>query len=100
MTQSIITKIDVSKVSSVYSGKVNSCCCGCSGTHKYASAIADQGRRIRGYDIAADEVSDRSIKSIVNKVIKASKDGVEVYFGRNCASVDVGSRTYIVYFER
>lgn len=55
-------------VLSVYSGRPG-CCCGCRGKHSYASATRDEASAERGYAVADDEVSDRSVATILRKVL-------------------------------
>ena len=90
---------NVDKVRSVYSGK-NGCCCGCRGNHRYASAFVDQASKDRGYQVTSDEVSDRSVKMVVNKVQKFFQDQAtdRVFWDDGFVSVDHGGRTYTVYF--
>lgn len=52
----------------VYSGKAGACSCGCAGKHKYAKEHVKYGAANRGYDISEDEISDRSVKLIINKL--------------------------------
>jgi hypothetical protein len=84
-------------VVSVYSGKAGKCMCGCSGKHTYASAHREWASKNRGYAIDDDEVSDRTVKIIFNKLLKigppnALDDG-RIIFAEN------GERTYTVYFK-
>lgn len=63
--------LDLSKVSSVYSGAQGKCCCGCSGKHSYASQHREWASKNRGYAIDDDQISDRSVKIITGKINKA-----------------------------
>lgn len=81
--------LTLDNVQSVYSGKANRCCCGCSGKHTH---VADVNR---GYPITADEVNDRTVKIIFNKVMKAGA----VKISDTCYSVDTDTRTYVVYLK-
>lgn len=96
-----VANVDASKVVKVYSGKANACACGCSGKYSYASQFRDVGSKGRGYKVDDDEVSDRSVKLIVNKLNKAGpvtdvdKDGnAETDY----AFAIVGERIYVAYF--
>ena len=84
--------LTLDNVMSVYSGKVNACCCGCSGKHTYASAHVVAAGVYRGYPVASDEVNDRTVKIIFNKAINA---GVEK-ISNTIYSVDTDTRTYII----
>lgn len=66
--------IDKSKVRSVYSGR-HGCCCGCVGNHRYATAFRNEGSEHRGYTVRDDEVSDRSVSIIVNKMNRVIESG-------------------------
>lgn len=91
--------IRLEDVVSVYSGKANRCCCGCSGKHTYSSAHRDTVRR--GYEVLDEEVNDRSVKMIFNKVfsgkygpaIQNSPDDETIWY------VDTDTRSYIVYLK-
>lgn len=95
--------VDLAQVSSVYSGKDNHCCCGCAGKHTYASAHVKWAGRDRGYAVTPDEVNDRTVKLIVNKinlcyaglVEGGRKDIQETDF----ISAVVGDRLYIAYLK-
>lgn len=68
--------IDKSKVISVYTGR-HGCCCGCNGNHRYASATAEQAGERRGYPIRDEDVSDRSVSLIVNRMNRIIAEGNE-----------------------
>ena len=57
----------VENVTKVYSGKLGSCMCGCGGKYSYSTMGAEADSP--GYDVS-DMVSDRSVKLIVNKVLR------------------------------
>ncbi len=87
-------KLEAAIVRSVYSGVAGACMCGCKGKHRYASAYRDQSSKARGYVVSDDEVSDRSITMIVNK-INANLQDAE--YDADYVAVDVGNRTYVAY---
>jgi len=94
--------VELNKVASVYSGQDGSCCCGCSGKHTYASQYRDWSSKDRGYEVKENEVSDRSVKTLVNKMNKLFEDGVEKEDGddpSNLVSVVNGNRLYIAYLN-
>lgn len=105
------TALTLENVQSVYSGKPG-CCCGCNGTHKYPSDARGRDKELRGYDIGEDEISDRSVKIIFNKVFggklgpaipnseregltaeQAAEEGEKIFF------VETDTRLLIVYFK-
>lgn len=85
--------IDISKVQSVYVGRVNKCCCGCSGKHTYASALRDVASKSRGYTVDDDEVNDVQVACVVNMIEQA-----EVVEGDMEYLVTVNGKTqYVAY---
>lgn len=90
--------INIENVSSVYSGKDGKCCCGCSGKHTYASAHVKWASKHRGYKVEADEVSDRSVKTIVNKINRLIKTGcIDADVDPKYTAVTDNGRLYIAY---
>jgi hypothetical protein len=93
-------KIDREKAKSVYSGKDGACCCGCSGTHYYASKHREEAGKSRGYNVEDKEINDKQVTRIINKIEKLAAAGVQidtvpdVYF-----SAVEGKRLYIVYYN-
>jgi hypothetical protein len=90
--------IDKTIVQSTYSGK-HGCCCGCLGTHRYASAHRKAGGRRRGLRIQDNEINDRSVAITVarmNKLIAAG--GQRVRISPELVSVQTDTRLYIAYF--
>lgn len=88
-------RIDRSAVKSVYSGTNGKCCCGCSGKHTYASAHVMEVGAKRGYAVQDDQISDRTVNLICNKVEKLPIN----YATSNCLSAVSGKRLYIVYWN-
>lgn len=93
---------DMSKVSGVYSGR-KGCACGCRG--KYAYASAHKGTRPSYYE-GDEAVSDKTVKTIVNKVDRLLRDPsspiVNVMIDRDgeWLAVDMmWDRTYTIYFR-
>jgi hypothetical protein len=91
-------KVVLEKVMSVYSGIDGKCCCGCSGKHTYASAHVRTGSRHRGYPVKDDEVNDRVVKRVVNKINRLIDAGEPVSIDEDFVSAVVGRRVYIAYF--
>ena len=64
--------LNLEKVTSVYSGKPNKCCCGCAGKHYYASATRARAGKARGYAVTDEDISDRMVKKVVAALNKAA----------------------------
>lgn len=56
-------------VLSAYNGKVG-CMCGCNGDYAYNEAKKDEGTKDRGYEVQDDELSDRKVKTRINRLLK------------------------------
>lgn len=85
--------IDPRRVASVYSGKPNRCCCGCSGTYHYPERNRDQA----GPEC---KVSDRGVARLISTVEKLiSEGGHRVQIWPGGVSVQTDSRLRAVYFE-
>lgn len=91
-------KIELSKVSSVYSGKAGKCCCGCSGTHSYASKHRGEAGNRRGYPVAADEIDDAEIQRVVALMNSPRNEG-NLENGGDYVSLVVGKRLYVAYMR-
>ena len=84
--------IDADKVVNVYSGR-HGCMCGCLGKYSYASRYQAAGGSRRGYAVADDEVSDRSVRVIVGKLNRNPNTKVE----DGVAWVEVNGRWLAAY---
>lgn len=85
----------VPQVKKVYSGTDGACMCGCKGSWKYASAHQAAGSASRGYPVTDADVSDRSVKLVVKKMLAcddAKQDG-NLYYGTS------NGRVYAVYLD-
>jgi len=82
-------------ITSVYSGINGRCCCGCSGKHRYASKYRESASNRRGYVVSDEEVSDRSVKIISNKVLNHP----DMVFNEDHAWTVIGNRLLIAYFK-
>lgn len=89
--------LTIDNVSSVYSGKINRCACGCAGKHTYSTAHKTWASKDRGYNVDDEEVNDRTVKTIFNKVMKASNMQM---ITPEIATFDTETRTYVVYFKK
>lgn len=88
--------LTLDNVASVYSGKRNMRACGCAGKHTYASTLREEASKSRGYKVDDDEVNDRTVKMIFNKVTK-SPDITKI--SDTCYYIDTDTRTYVVYLK-
>lgn len=88
--------IDVSRVTSVYSGKPG-CCCGCNGDHLYASAFRVWSSRNRGYPVTDTEVNDAAVRRQVAMMNRMPPSMLE--WEENHVAYETPSRLYIAYFD-
>jgi hypothetical protein len=86
--------IKLDTVLSVYSGKNERCCCGCAGKHTYASKYRDLATAKRGYKVNDEEVSDRSVKTIVRKM---NQFPGALKFANGHVSLVLNDRLYVAY---
>src|SRR5688572_19380799 len=94
-------QINLDNVHQVYSGATGKCCCGCAGKHTYSSKFQGFSSSHRGYAVSDDEVSDRSVKTIVNKIQKAAEQGrIEFVTDEFVSAVsESGERVLCAYFK-
>ena len=95
---------DINQVTCVYSGR-KGCACGCMGKYSYASKFRDARPSYYAHD-DDDGISDRSVKTIVNKVEQLLADPDS---GVNQIMIDEGgewfavdmywNRTYTIFFQ-
>lgn len=100
-------QIDPTQVRSTYTGKAHTCMCGCAGTYRYRTATAVAAGRARGYDVTADEISDRTVTATVNKLnrlpawhapLSLEADGYRHQDGA-IFYANVGTRTWVAYLN-
>jgi len=92
--------IDLQNVMSTYSGQRFKCACGCAGKHTYAKQYQELASKSRGYEVTDDEVSDRGVKIIVNKMNKLITEGYQTEVYDDFISVDTDERVYVAYFRK
>lgn len=92
-------KIKLENVKSVYSGINGRCCCGCSGKHTYPSTDIKAAGKARGYEIQQEEISDRTVKMMINKINKQIELNNIEYDEEDFISCVVGNRVYIAYLK-
>ena len=89
--------MELTKVFKVYSGKPG-CMCGCNGRYKMASAHAELAGTERGYAVDDEDISDRSVKIIFNKIMKNPAHKYDA--GANCVYVETETRNLVAYFTK
>jgi hypothetical protein len=92
--------IQFDAISSTYSGKNGRCCCGCAGKHTYTKQYQEWASKDRGYEVSDDEVSDRGVKTIINRMNKLITQGYEADLQDTYISVDADERIYVAYFKK
>lgn len=85
--------VDLAIVASVYVGKDGVCCCGCAGTHTYASQHTEFAGKERGY--AVDDSSEVDDVVVARAVATINRVGAE--WDGNIATAVVGRKIYIAY---
>lgn len=76
-----LSEVKLQSIAFVYSGKAHACCCGCAGKYRYASAHQAWGTQNRGYSVDAEDINDRFVKTVYNKMVKAEATGETEYNG-------------------
>lgn len=86
----------IDNVMKVYSG-AHGCMCGCLGNYRVNPKFVAEANKDRGYDYDADDISERSVKTIITKLIKAGATTDEGNEGQYIfAKTD--TRIYVAYF--
>jgi len=76
-------------VISVYSGKANKCCCGCSGKHYYAPGMGEEDYQVE---------NAAQVTRVINKIQKAHDQGRFIDDDDPCITcLEENGRWYIVY---
>jgi len=91
-------EISLSNVLCSYNGKPG-CRCGCLGKYSYLENTRKLASENRGYKITDDEISEQSVKFIINKLNKEAHKGIEV-IENYIYSIDIGNRTYSLYLKK
>lgn len=89
--------INVNDVASVYSGKSNTCYCGCAGTYTYNPQHVAYSSKSRGYEVGPEEVNLKRVTSIVRKLNKNIADVHDV--DDKIFTLQVGNHDYTVYLK-
>lgn len=93
--------IDLANVTAVYAGKPDKCMCGCAGKYSFASAHVDRVKK-QGHWITDNDVSDRSVKILVNKVNALLANGHVAEIGKGLdgdafVCIETDTRRYVIY---
>lgn len=100
----VVKMPDFETVFQAYTGKAG-CMCGCNGKYSVASKHRKFASEDRGYAHDDEDISDRSVKIIYNKIAKALARGEKLTtsskpFGcsTNYISYEVNNRYLVVYY--
>lgn len=91
----------IEDVASVYIGRANRCCCGCSGNHIYQESTREFAGKRRGYAVADSEINQKELERVFNLVFGdryrdksfQNREGDNSIWVRETKTVQ-----YIVYF--
>ena len=93
-----LPEIKIEQVDCVYIGKPNLCRCGCAGKYVYTKANLKWSSANRGYTVTADEVSDKKVQSVINKMRKNQTMGIQV-LENYIFSLQIGKTEYSIYLK-
>ena len=82
-------------VMSVYTGRANRCCCGCSGVHSYSEQHREAASKNRGYPVKDDEIDDETVRRVVNHINKAKNAVAEGGY----VFVESKARLHVAYLK-
>ena len=89
-------QVNLNQVYKVYSGK-RGCMCGCLGNYRYPSSVDREAYKAQNkVDLEDEDISDRSVKIIANKVINHPNVKVQ----DNIMYVEENGRIKAVYFKK
>lgn len=91
--------LKVDDVTQVYSGRPG-CMCGCNGKYRAASQYRSLVEKERGYAMSDDDVSDRSVKVMLGKVLRADYKVDLFRSGDGCIYNETDTRSQVVYFRK
>lgn len=100
-SRAALAALSLADIASAYSGRPG-CACGCRGNYRYSSAHREWAGRGRGYAVDDDDISDRSVATILARARAAADAGwsVEAYAdddGRvTTVSVETDTRLYLL----
>ena len=85
-------------ISSVYIGKPDTCMCGCAGKYYYSEVNQKWSGNDRGYEITDDEVDDKKVQRVINKINKNSPMEIQVLDGYIYTAI-IGKTQYTIYLK-
>lgn len=96
-TETKKTSIEMSKIISVYSGKANTCMCGCAGKYYYHPENKIIGTKNRGYEVTDDECSIGMVKKVLKifENFEGTIENIEDYI----FTIIKGERQYTIYLD-
>lgn len=98
----VMPKIRIEDVLKAYSGKPDTCMCGCAGTYSYPKLRQKEGGEDRGYPVNDNEINDKRIKTIFNKFYNEDGIKIEVIIGDDGEYVFtkvIGKTQYTLYVK-
>jgi len=92
-------ELKLEQIISAYVGKPHKCMCGCSGEYYYTKANQKLGSEERGYEVTDDEVNDKKVMRVVNRMTKNASEGIEILSSGSKLIITgiVGQTQYTVY---
>ena len=90
--------IKLENVTQVYTG-AHGCMCGCKGKYRAAIAHADFVARDRGHALSKDEISDRSVKVVLGKILRGDFRVDLFRDGSGCVYTETPTRVNVAYFR-
>ena len=90
-------EISLESVVKTYNGKPG-CMCGCNGKYSYLKSSQEFGSKDRGYVVNDDEINERSVNYVLNKLKNEAHLGIEV-IDDYIFSLDIGNRRYSLYLR-
>lgn len=84
------------QVNSAYIGTPHRCMCGCSGDYAYTKSGQVKAGQERGYQVKENEVSDRKVRTRINKMRLHETEGIENIEDYIFTEI-IGNRQYTLY---
>ena len=91
-----LPEITPDQINTAYIGTPYKCMCGCAGNYAYTTANRDKSGEARGYAVSDDEVSDRKIRTRIDKMRKNQGVGIEV-IDDYIFTMIINTRQYTLY---
>jgi len=94
-----LNDIELFQVDCVYVGKPDDCMCGCRGRYTYTKINQKVSSDRCGYKVTVDEVDDKRVMRVLNKMRKNSHLGVQIIKNR-IFTVVVGATQYTLFLVK